>query len=474
LVHRTLYLVQSLYCLFLTFFKITLPDIPMKNLLHTALALVYLTGAFFLSSCETTPPAETQIENPFSGPSPWPEIRKERMKTLLPNAMETAGVDAWMIVCRENNNDPIAHHIGGENAGGTAVFLFYMADGMLKSLVFSPIGEATALAELEIHDEVIPVERGKSAIADAAVWINQQNFNKIAVNSSFENELADGLSYTQRLALEKALGPDASKLVNADELIYEWLAVKLPAEIEIMTQAAALTAKWQEEAYAQVIPGKTTDADVARFLKRKMEEYGVKDGWSPDQNPSVNSGVDRGHSHATDKVIMPGDVIQTDFGIRVFDMWVSDIQRFAYVLREGETTAPDSVQFYFESSIGGNRIALAAMKPGVLGHQVDKAQRDWMAERGSEPVMWSTGHPVGYVAHDIGPNLGGGLLPDPSVRPAAVKPLKEGMLFAFDGFHAWKIPGGGTKTMSVEETAVVTSDGARYLIEPQEKLILIK
>ena len=68
-----------------------------------------------------------------------------------------------------------------------------------------------------------------------------------------------------------------------------------------------------------------------------MAEYGVTDGWAPDQNPNVNSGPDRGHSHATDKVIMLGDVIQIDFGIKVHDRWVSDIQRFAYVLKEGET-----------------------------------------------------------------------------------------------------------------------------------------
>lgn len=414
------------------------------------------------------------FENPFSGPSPWPEIRKERIQKLLPEAMKAASVDAWVIICRENNNDPIAHHIGGENAGGTALFLFYLDGENVKSVAFSPIGESTALADLKIHDEVIPVERGKSAVLEAIPFIKSKGFKTIAVNSSFENELADGLSYTQRKTLEEALGEDASKLISSDQLVYEWLSVKLPAEVEIMTKAAELTAQWQVEAYESVIPGTSTDADIGKFLKKKMEEYGVTDAWHPDQNPNVNSGPDRGHSHATDKVIMPGDVIQIDFGIKVYDMWVSDIQRFAYVLRQGETKAPDSVQFYFESSIGGNRKALAAMKPGVLGYQVDKAQRDWMAERGSEPVMWSTGHPVGYVAHDIGPNLGGGLLPDPSVRPASVKPLKEGMLFAFDGFHAWKLPQGGTKTMSVEETAVVTKDGARYLMKPQEELILIK
>ncbi|MCH7404760.1 M24 family metallopeptidase [Belliella aquatica] len=447
----------------------------MKHLFYALksmlIALIILSAS---SSCQENTPEESPFQNPFAGTSPWPEIRKERLQKLLPQAMAEAGVDAWAVICRENNNDPIAHHVGGENAGGTAVFLFHKDGEKIKSTVFCPIGEATALADLKIHDEVIAVERGNSAISQAADFIKTQNFKNIAINSSSENELADGLSYTQRIAFEKALGNDASKLISSDDLVYEFLAIKLPAEVEIMTQAAQFTSDWQYEAYAEIIPGKSTDADIAEFLKKKMELYGVTDAWSPDQNPNVNSGPDRGHSHSTEKVIMPGDVIQIDFGIRVFDMWVSDIQRFAYVLREGETQAPDSVQFYFDSSIGGNRIALEAMKPGVLGYQVDKAQRDWMTERGSEYVMWSTGHPVGYVAHDIGPNLGGGMLENPASRPAAVKPLKEGMLFAFDGFHAWNLPEGGTKTMSVEEIAVVTADGARYLIEPQKELILIK
>ncbi len=188
-----------------------------------------------------------------------------------------------------------------------------------------------------------------------------------------------------------------------------------------------------------------------------MAAYGVTDGWSPDQNPNVNSGADRGHSHATDKVIMPGDVIQTDFGIKVFDMWVTDIQRFAYVLREGEENAPDSVLRYWEGSKSGSRIALATMKPGVTGYDVDKAQRALMEKNGSSYVMWSTGHPVGYVAHDIGPSLGGAQVQG-NPRPAALKVLKEGQVFAFDGFHAWELADGSTKTMSVEEMAVITAE----------------
>lgn len=429
---------------------------------------------FLLVSCEVATKAEAGNQDPEISfeENLWPEIRKKRIIELLPDALEEAGVDAWMIVCRENNNDPLAEHIGGENAGGTAAFLFYRQNEEMKSVVFSPVGEATSLAELEIHDRVKPVERGRSAIEEAVDFIKENNLHTLAVNSSDNNSLADGLSYTQRSSIEKLTMGTAINLVSADEVVYHWLSIKLPEEVEIMRKAAALTAAWQEEAYKMVVPGETTDADVARFLKQKMKDYGVKDAWHPDQNPNVNSGVDRGHSHATDKVIQPGDVIQTDFGIKVHDRWVTDIQRFAYVLKEGETTAPKDIQHYWESAKHGNRVAKEAMRPGVKGIDVDRAQRKVMEEAGSAYVMWSTGHPVGYVAHDVGPNLGGSQATH--VRPDSNKTLKEGMTFAFDGFHSWELPTGGMKTISVEEMVVITKDGAEYLTPPQEELILIE
>lgn len=207
-------------------------------------------------------------------------------------------------------------------------------------------------------------------------FIKEKDFKTIAINSSTGSAQADGLSYTQRMNLENQLGSVFSeRLVSSDELIYEWLSIKLPAEVEILRKAAELTAAWELEAYEMIEPGVTTDADVAAFLDAKMEEYGVGEAWNPTQNPNVNSGPDRGHSHATDKVIMDGDVIQTDFGIKLYGRWVSDIQRFAYVLKEGETEAPEDIQFYWESAKAGNRAAFNAMKPGAKGVEVDAAQR---------------------------------------------------------------------------------------------------
>ena len=409
-----------------------------------------------------------------SAPPAWHRIRQERVQRLLPLAMERARVDAWLVLCRENANDPLAAHVGCENVSAPAAFLFLKTKEGVDAVALSPSGEARALRDIALHDEVVSLERGVDLLAQVATRLAAARPQRIAINTSRTLKVADGLSATQREQLHEALPPALRRrLVSSEELVYEWLSVKLPEEVDILREAAARTAALQEEAYRTVVPGKTRDSDVARFLKKRMVELGVEDGWQPAQNPNVNSGPDRGHSHATDRVIQPGDFIQTDFGIKVEGMWVTDIQRFAYVLAPGETQAPAEALERWEKSKKGSRVALAALKPGARGYDVDKAQRDWMREAGSEPVMWGTGHPVGYWAHDVGPSLSGAQTGKPP-KGHGLRPIRPGQVFAFDGFFAWKLPTPGeTKTLSVEEMAVVTESGAEYLNPPQEHLILI-
>jgi Xaa-Pro aminopeptidase len=407
--------------------------------------------------------------------SPWPEIRKTRIRKLLPQAMRLAEIDAWVVIGRENNNDPLALHVGGENAGGTAAFLFFLKGDRVESLALSPWGEATALKDLALHHRVIEFERGGNVWALVAEQPQAVDPAKIGVNCS-SRPIADGLSWTQRAALEEALGPElATRLVSAEDLVAEWLSVKLPEEVEIMRRAGELTVQLEIEAYGTVVPGQTRDVDVARHIKKRMAELGVEDGWSPDQNPNVNSGIPRGHSGPTDKVIRPGDFIQTDFGIKVYGVWCTDYQRFAYVLAPGETEAPPEALQKWENARRGSRLVREAMKPGLRGYDVDKVQRDWMQKAGSLPVKWGTGHPVGYWAHDIGPYLGGGQYQKPPSGDA-LRVLRPGQTFAYDGFFSWEIDhesGKAEKMISVEEMVVVTDDGAEYLIPPQDDLILI-
>lgn len=414
--------------------------------------------------------AQANPRHDFTGPSPWPAIRQERIERLLPAAMKAAEVDAWVILVRENANDPLALHVGGENAGAPSGILFLREGDAVRSVILSGFGEAIALREIGVHDSVVVYNAESGGLLGGlATRLRAANAQKIAINSG-NMAIADGLTHTQRVAMEAAFGPELSaRLVSSTPLISGWLAIKLPAEVEIMRRAAELTSQLEHEAYAAVVPGTTRDSDVARFLKGRMRDLGVTDGWSPSQNPSVNSGPDRGHSHASDRVIQHGDVIQIDFGIRVHGVWVTDIQRFAYVLRPGERAAPADVEAKWQAARAGGRAAFAMMRPGVTGGDVDSAQRVKMAASGSAMVPWGTGHPVGYWAHDVGPGL--------SRRNR--RPLAVGNVFAFDGFHAWTLPGGdgtwgnGSKTISVEEMAVITPTGAEYLVAPQEELILI-
>lgn len=202
--------------------------------------------------------------------NPWPAIRKARIEKLLPGAMSRAGVDAWLLICRENANDPLAFLVGGENAGAPAGFLFLARGGRVESVAVSPAGEAVALRDAGLHDRVETIERSANVYEAVAGQVRRADPKRIAVNAS-GTTLADGLSWTQRTALEKALGPELSaRLVPSEDLVSEWLSVKLPEEVAILRRAAALTEQLELEAYRTVVPGKTRDADVARFLKKRM------------------------------------------------------------------------------------------------------------------------------------------------------------------------------------------------------------
>ena len=349
-----------------------MPILPSDSPRHSSRLLTVALGAtlFAASGCGAPDSISSSAgpNLPFpEDPTIWPAIRAERIATLLGPAMDRANVDAWVVLGRENANDPIAAHVGAENAGGLAGFLFFSDEaGGIESLAISPETEAIALAEVTPLDSVRSIPRGSSLYSAIAEELRARNSQRIAINSSTRN-IADGLSWTQRNALVEALGPQlSSRLASSEDVVIEWLSVKLPQEIDIMRRAAALTEQLELEAYNTVVPGVTTDADVGRFLKRRMAELGVADGWAPDQNPNVNSGPDRGHSHATEKVIQPGDIIQTDFGIGVHGMWVTDIQRFAYVLQPGETEAPPEMQArweYARKAVERRRVLCARESP---------------------------------------------------------------------------------------------------------------
>jgi hypothetical protein len=126
--------------------------------------------------------------------------------------MREAGVDAWVVMLRENANDPLALHVGGENAGAPSAVLVFRepganGDDRVRSVMLAGFGEAIALRELALHDSVVVYDGGVAGLERAiAERLAAADPARIAVNSGGSG-MADGLSWTQRTGLERALGP---------------------------------------------------------------------------------------------------------------------------------------------------------------------------------------------------------------------------------------------------------------------------
>jgi Xaa-Pro aminopeptidase len=128
---------------------------------------------------------------------------------------------------------------------------------------------------------------------------------------------------------------------------------------------------------------------------------------------------------------------------------------------------PDELEHAFEIVRNAIQRASEAIKPGSIGYEMDKIARDYVKEQGYEEYAHALGHQVGRQAHDGGTLLGPlweryGDLPKGK--------LETGNIFTLE-LHV-KTENYGT--VSLEENIVVTKNGCRFLVPPQEKFRFAK
>ena len=180
-------------------------------------------------------------------------------------------------------------------------------------------------------------------------------------------------------------------------------------------------------------------------------------------NSGPNSRV--GHNGPTQIKIERGHLIHFDFGVKYKD-YCSDIQRVAYVLREGETEAPVEVQRGFIAVRTAIEHSRAAMKAGATGNSIDVISREVLTDSGYPEFNYALGHQLGRVAHDGGALLGPlwekyGDSPNQKLEVGQVYTIEPGLA----------VPGYGY--LGLEEDVVLTGIGAEYIGEPQREIVLI-
>lgn len=392
------------------------------------------------------------------------QIVIEKTKQVI-NILKEKGIDLWLTFVRETS------------AGGDPVLpLIYGDSGLTwnSALIFTPSGERMAIVgrfeeetakNTGAFDRVIPYDESlQPHLLEELKRIDPQ---QIAINTSTNDVMADGLSHGMYLNLKEMLedSPFVDRIVSAEFVINALRGRKTPTEIERIKTAIDSTIEIYQLAFSQIEPG-MSEIEVADLFHREVEKRRLGYAWPKNNNPAVNTGPDSpvGHNAPTDLQIQPGHLLHFDFGVKQGN-YCADIQRMVYFLKPDEQEPPDAVRKGFNTVIEAIQAAFECIQPGLPGIDVDTVARAIVTDAGYPEYKYATGHQVGRLAHD-----GGGLLGPAWDRygKTPYRPIEAGQVYTLE--PGLMVPGYGY--VGIEEDILVTENGAEFLTPPQKELIL--
>ncbi|WP_342808275.1 M24 family metallopeptidase [Alteromonas sp. M12] len=406
------------------------------------------------------------------------DILKDRLERTLPKLMEREGIDMWILISREYNEDPVLK---------TMLPATWLSARRRTILVLFNPGNGQAVERLAVsrYDVDSMFRKGWDKEKQPNQWqrlvelIKQKNPQKIALNKSAHFALADGLSATEYQELMDALPSELSnKVVSSQNLAIAWLETRSGKEMEVYPSLIKIGHRLIAEAFSnQVItPGETTTEDVVWWLREKSRELKLTNWFHPSVSIQRSSTVKFDHLKAftasnAEQVIQAGDLLHVDFGL-VYLRLHSDQQQHAYVLKPGETDAPDYLQKAFTKANRLQDIFTNNFKPGRTGNEVLKMSREQAIAEGIKPSIYT--HPIGYHGHAAGTTLGmwdsQGGVPVTGDYPLHLNTAYSIELNAASFIPEWK----KEIRIMLEENAFFDSSGVHYLDGRQTKLHLIQ
>ncbi len=235
---------------------------------------------------------------------------------------------------------------------------------------------------------------------------------------------------------------DGVELVAAGGAVEELRARKEPPELEAIRAATLLADAALEEVLERGLAGRTEQA-VALDLEMTIRRLGAQGVSFP---PIVASGAHAALPHAAprDVVIAPGTLCVLDWGARL-DGYASDCTR---TYATGEQLDPGDRAVYalvLEAQIA----ALAAVRPGPLGREVDAVARC---------IIDAAGH-ADHFGHGLGHGVGMDIHEAPRLSRQGDVALAAGNVVTVEpGVY---VP--GHIGVRIEDLAVVTEDGCEVL-----------
>jgi len=335
---------------------------------------------------------------------------EEKIKLVLPELMQREKIDMWIVMAREYNEDPVIRTmlpaIWHAARRRTILVMYKPGDG--KEI------ETMAVARYDVgavFKKSWDKEKQTDQWARLKELIEEKQPNKIGLNMSDHYGQADGLTHSEYLAFYNSLSKKyKERIVSAEKLAVGWIETRTQSEMDIYQQIVKIAHEIIAEGFSDKViqPGVTSTEDVVWWYRERIKELKLDTWFHPSVSVQRADAEQFEHMRTFDKrpaqnVIQPGDLLHVDFGITYLRL-NTDTQQHAYILRAGETDAPEYLK---KALANGNRlqdIFTGNFKVGKTGNEVLVESRAKSIEEGIKPSIYT--HPIGYYGHAAGTTLG--------------------------------------------------------------------
>ncbi len=377
--------------------------------------------------------------------------------------LQEQSIDAWLIFSSEGSDPCLPLMTGIRTVGKT----FFIVTKENKRYALASVIDAQESEQSGLFDKVLTYKNADgSPENELFALLKEINPSRIAINVSKDDNLCDGLTAGRYRFLKSAAGQYAAGFISSESFLKRLRSIKTAKEIEYIKKAIEIT----EEIYAEVFK-KTragmTEYQVGELFIEAMKSRGVVNGITRKLTMPIIMKERIAHREPGDAVLNGGDFVIFDFSVD-YNGYTSDIARTAYVLKEGQTEAPEEFKERFKAAYDAITLVAEGIRPGIQGFEADSIAREHYKKLGLPDITHSTGHQIGRECHD------GGTLLGPKWERYSDAPygiIEENNVFTIEPTILFFEGGYSVLT---EENILVTNKGVEFLSNRQKEIILIK
>jgi hypothetical protein len=407
------------------------------------------------------------------------KITAKRLETLLPRMMRETGLDMWIISCNEDNLDPIFETmVPYENWNPITQILVLFDQGPEKGVERLNVArtDTQGLFKNAWDAAAWDTKKAESQWDALGRVVRERDPKRIGLNEGEVQWAAGALTSVLKKKLVEAVGPKyAARLQSAEPLVTLWAETLLEEEVELMERAAALSRSIIADMFTSkvVTVGQTTSDDLRWYYWQRVADLGLKVSFSPFVSIRGRSPKDIEKWGKDDKIIRPGDLLHCDVGLK-YMRWNSDHQEMAYVLRPGETDAPETFKKLMAEANRLQDVYCGEFRTGLSGNEILGNILKKARELGIPgPRVYS--HSLGYFLHEPGPLIG---LPWEQVNNIGRGDVKLVPMSAFTAEMSVTGPvpewGGADFRVPLEQDILFDGERAFFLAGRQTSFHLIK